>query len=128
MIPGMKIIDDILQGLPDNARLRAEITKLATENETLKLQAKNQAVEIQSLKDKYEAPVNLTTEELLALRYIDTARTVVHADAVATALSITGSRADYVLERLATSGHVCFRAARRYEIEQKGRDAIHATA
>ena len=33
MIPGLKIIDDILKGLPDNARLRAEIAKLAAEIE-----------------------------------------------------------------------------------------------
>ena len=57
MIPGLKIIDDILKGLPENARLRSELSDLRAEverlhaaNEKLQSELGDAQAEIQRLK------------------------------------------------------------------------------
>ena len=46
-IPGVKIIDDILKGLPENARLRSQLGELRTQVEGLQRELETARTEIQ---------------------------------------------------------------------------------
>ena len=78
MIPGVKLIDDILRGLPENARLReqlgelrAQIEVLQTENEQLKTKLDQLAPKADQLDPKafdilnlfFDAARDLSTED-----------------------------------------------------------------
>jgi hypothetical protein len=52
MIPGLSLIDDILKGLPENARLRAQLTELRTQVETLQRQLETARAEIQGFRQQ----------------------------------------------------------------------------
>ena len=124
MIPGIKIIDDILKGLPDNARLRADVTKLVSENEVLRLQVSQQAVEIQSLKDKYETPVALLPDEQWeVLRTLATKEVYWTPQEVSDATGITVVRVHSLLAKLRIDGFT-LQNMRGFHISTTGRASL----
>jgi hypothetical protein len=63
MIPGVKLIDDILRGLPDNARLREDVNKLAQQLETAL--AENERLKIENTKLRGDLEAISAREEAL---------------------------------------------------------------
>jgi flagellar motor switch/type III secretory pathway protein FliN len=126
MIPGTKMIDDILKGLPENARLRSDNTKLASENETLRVQVKNQAVEIQALKDKYESPIRSDAEKMTLLRLLESLDENIQPVQVAQRLGWEVGRTHYLLKEICSTGHAD-EVPTGFRIEDKGRVALHGS-
>lgn len=96
MIPGLKIIDDILKGLPENARLRSELADLRAEiqrlhaaNEKLQSELRDAHAEIQRLKPDKELS-DAQREVLLQLMQNDAGLTVEEiADSIGEVSSMT---------------------------------------
>ena len=104
MIPGVKIIDDILKGLPDNARLRSEVAKLAAEIEQRditiqKLQAELQEAhtQIERLKPKRQ---DMDADTLKVLHLFFDAGRELSMGQVASQLGFQISVAEYHFDEL----------------------------
>ncbi|MGD0537248.1 MAG: hypothetical protein ABSC03_06340 [Verrucomicrobiota bacterium] len=114
MIPGVKIIDDFLKGLPDNARLRSEIAKLATEIEQRDVTIQKLQAELQEARVKIERlkPENqdMDADTLKVLHLFFTAGTELSKGHVAAQLGFQISVAEFHFDEL----------VRRAFIEQSG--------
>ena len=66
MIPGMKLIDDILKGLPENARLREQLGELRSQIQILQSENEKLRADLAALKPK---PDGLNGDMLKVLRY-----------------------------------------------------------
>jgi hypothetical protein len=62
MIPGLSIIDDILKGLPENARLRSQLGELRTQIEALQSQLKDAHAEIERFR-KQQQPASAVDDQ-----------------------------------------------------------------
>src|SRR5579862_8369407 len=99
MIPGVKIIDDILKGLPENARLREQLGELRSQVQVLQSEIEKRdaalavaRAEIERLKPKIEG-MDADTSKVLSL-FFDAGRDLTIGD-VARHLGIHISVAEF---------------------------------
>ena len=103
MIPGLKIIDDILQGLPENARLRAQLGELRAQVEKLQQELDTARSELRRLNQQQKAPDRLQdeSEKMLVLIANDTTGKVT-SKIVIHHLGLSQAKGDYFFDQLLT--------------------------
>lgn len=101
MIPGLKLIDDILAGLPENARLRAQLTELRSQVDTLQRELDTARAEIQRFRQQQQSDGRLPdeAEKMLVLLANDT-KGQVTSDMLIRHLGLPQARGDYFFDHL----------------------------
>ena len=120
MIPGFKIIDDILKGLPENAHLRSQLGELRPQIETLQRELTDARMEIQRLKNKYESSPDDGIEILKVLATKDDFWT---PQQVSDATGIDVVRVQNLLAKLKLDNYAS-QSIRSYRITNEGRAAL----
>ena len=124
MIPGIKLIDDILKGLPENARLREQLAELRSQVEQLESRLKSALAEVQRLKEKYESPASrLSDEQWESLRVLATKDDFWPPQEVADETGIDVVRVQSLLAKLKIEDYV-FQTMRGFHISTGGRAAL----
>ncbi len=122
-IPGLKVIDDILRGLPDNARLRAEIEKLVARVQSLEKENEDLKKEVETLRPK----LGLDVETVKVLQIFFASPHELSRDEVASLAGLARGVADYHLDELRKLKFVMQSHAgevARFSIYPKGREFI----
>ena len=106
-IPGIKIIDDILKGLPENARLRSQlgelralVAQLQTEKESLQTELVEAGAEIQRLRPNRHSQNRLPDESEKMLILIANAPRGITPDLTIRQLGIPKAKGDYFFDQL----------------------------
>jgi TolA-binding protein len=100
MIPGLKLIDDILAGLPENARLRAQLTELRGQVDTLQRELEAARAEIQRLRQQQQSQDRLPQESEQMLVLIANKDGRITSDMVIRHLGLPKARGDYFFDKL----------------------------
>ena len=100
MIPGMKIIDDILKGLPENARLRGQIEDLRTQMASL--QRENE--ELKAKLQEYESKPEFGKEAVAILKLIRARHGELTEEAIAEVTGLEAREVRYHISKLEGGG------------------------
>lgn len=130
-IPGLKLIDDILAGVPDNARQRKELTELRVQIVALHAEMEKRDValedarlQIKALKDKYESPIKADAEKMAVLRLLEPIDRNMRCAEIAQKLGWDANRTHYLLIQLRDAGFV-YEVPTGFHIEDAGRIVLH---
>jgi uncharacterized protein (DUF3084 family) len=100
MIPGLRIIDDILKGLPENARLRAQLSELRAQVEGLQRELEDARIEINRLRQEQQPQRKLSEGHIHILKLLDKHQDCVKTEDVAAQLSLDVSDVRYLIIEL----------------------------
>ena len=110
MFPGFRIIDDILKGLPENARLRSQLGELRSQNEKLQAQLKDANLEIARLSKHMQPDIGLDEQAIKMLVALANKQDATTSEALAARLGLPPAKGGFHFDQLVTRRFVIQRA------------------
>jgi len=104
MIPGLKLIDDILKGLPENARLREQLATLRSQVEMLQQENLNLKTENQNLRHQKHSQDELPDIQQRIMTLLSTRDDKPLTNEIAETLNISSGDADFHVTELSRDG------------------------
>src|ERR1017187_653591 len=119
-IPGLKLIDDILAGVPDNARQRKELTELRVQIVALHAEMEKRDVALEDARLQIKADA----EKMAVLRLLEPIDRNMRCAEIAQKLGWDANRTHYLLIQLRDAGFV-YEVPTGFHIEDAGRIVLH---